>query len=90
MATPGDYDVKRQASAEGLGTHVVIVTASNTDLPASAKGVTFDADGTITVERRGGGDIVAGVPVIKGLPLIFVPGRVTAMSGPTKCFVAIN
>lgn len=81
-STGQDIDFSKMMLGEDLAEH----TPADTDLPTGVIGVFFDADGICTVKGKSG-VAVSGVPVIKGQPLWIVPKRVTAMTGPTKCFL---
>jgi hypothetical protein len=72
---------------DSFGRTLTDYTPTDADLPNDIKAVFFDADGTCTIKPAGGGTAIPGVPIIKGFPLPFVPGRITAMSGPTHCFL---
>jgi hypothetical protein len=76
----------RRDNPDSLGLTLTDYTPADADLPIDIKAVFFDADGTCTVKNEGGGDSFT-VPVFSGQPLPFVPGRVVAMTGPTKCFL---
>lgn len=77
----------RNSRVDSLGSNIAEYTPADTDLPDSTKAVFFDADGSCSIKPAGGGTTITGVPVIKGLPLPFIPGRITAMTGPTKCYL---
>lgn len=68
-----------------LGASAIEHTPADVDLPADVKAVVFDADGTMSFKNSAGA--ITGFPVIKGVPLPFIPTRITAMTGPTKCFL---
>jgi len=81
----------RAGNADSLGTTITDYTPADANLPGYVKAVFFDADGTCTIKNIASdgtvSSAISGVPVIKGVTLPFVPGRVTAMTGPTKCFL---
>lgn len=81
------FEIDRNNEPMALGLKAVAYTPADTDLPPEVKAVVFDADGTISFKNTSGGSAVTGYPVIKGQPLAFVPLRVTAMTGPTACFL---
>lgn len=81
------FSTDRAFSSLTFGTGAVAYTPADADLPINVKAVVFDADGTISFKNTSAGSAVTGYPVVKGMPLIFVPVRITAMSGPTACFL---
>lgn len=72
---------------DSLGRELTEYTPVDEDLPNDIRCVFFDADGTCTVEPAGGGTEIADVPFLKCIPLNFVPRRITAMTGATKCYL---
>jgi hypothetical protein len=80
------YTTARSNDPRALGSDAVPHTPADTDLALNTKAVVFDADGTITF-KNAAGTSRAGYPVVKGIPLLFVPTRITAMSGPTTCYL---
>ncbi|QOV95261.1 hypothetical protein [Novosphingobium sp. ES2-1] len=84
---PDKYSTARSNEADTIGTAVAEYTPADADLPINVKAVLFDADGTISVKNTSGGAAITGFPVIKGMPLPFIPLRITAMTGPTKCYL---
>lgn len=81
------FSTDRSNSPLALGSAATVHTPADTDLPINVKAVTFDADGTISYKNVAGESAITGYPVMKGQPLLFVPLRITAMTGPTKCFL---
>lgn len=81
----------RENNPDSFGSVITEYTPADQDLPAYVKAVFFDADGTITVKNINAdgtvGSAIAGIPVTKGMELRWIPGRITAMSGPTKCYL---
>lgn len=81
------FSTARSDDASTLGASAVAYTPADVDLPINIKCVMFDADGTVSFKNTSGGSAITGFPVIKGIPMPFVPARITAMTGPTKCFL---
>lgn len=81
------FTTARNSDAQTLGSMAVEYAPADADLPINVKAVVFDADGTISFKNASGGAAITGYPVSKGAPLLFVPLRITAMTGPTKCFL---
>jgi hypothetical protein len=75
-------DLNNQALAKEAFEH----TPADADLPAGVKAVVFDANGTMSY-KNATGSAITGYPVSAGVPLPFIPTRITAMTGPTKCFI---
>lgn len=84
---PGKYDIQRTDKADTLGSSAIAYTPTDADLPINVKAVIFDAAGTISYKNAAGDTAITGFPVAAGTPLPFVPLRITAMTGPTKCFL---
>lgn len=78
---------ERSWSALSLGSSAVAYTPADADLPINVKAVIFDAAGTISYKNAGDSSATSGFPVAAGVPLPFVPARITAMTGATKCFL---
>ena len=55
--------------------------------PGNVRAVVFDAAGTMSFKNSTGGSTVTGFPVLSGVPLPFIPVQITAMTGPTTCFL---
>lgn len=83
---PDKYQSYRN-NPDSLGANIVEQPAADIDLPENVKAVFFNADGTLDVKPRGGGSTISAIPFVAGIPLPFVPGRITAFSGATKCYV---
>lgn len=83
----GKFERSREFDANSLGTAAVKHTVGDTDLPINVKAVVFDADGTISYKNTSGGSEITGFPVSRNAPLWFIPARITAMTGPTNCFL---
>jgi len=84
---PDKFSGARDNEAVTLGTSAVEYTPADAKLPINVKALVFDADGTVSYKNTTGGTAIAGFPVSKGQPMLFVPLRLTAMSGPTKYFL---
>jgi hypothetical protein len=80
-------EIDRLADTSALGNACVEYTPADADLPEGVKAVHFDADGTIVFKNAAGGAAITGYPVLKGQLLPFVPRRITAMSGATRCYL---
>jgi len=78
---------QRDWEATTFGSTVATHTPADADLPINVKAVVFDADGTISIKNTAGGSAVTGFPVIKGLPIPLIPLRITAMTGPSNCYL---
>lgn len=81
------FTTARTDSALPLGATAVIHSPADEDLPINVKAVVFDADGTIDFKNSADEALIAGFTVRAGIPLPFVPCRITAMSGPAVCFL---
>lgn len=81
------FNKMRKVNPEQYGTNLTDYTPANADLPVDVKAVFFDADGTFSITSVGGGTAVTGIPCIKGMPIPFIPGRITSMTGPTHCYL---
>lgn len=84
---PDKFSTARANEADSLGSVAVEYTPADADLPINVKALVFDADGTVSYKNTSGGSEITGFPVTKGQPMLFVPTRLTAMTGPTKCFL---
>jgi len=82
-------EIDRLGDTSALGNACIEYMPADTDLPEGVKAVHFDADGTIAFKNDAGGAAVTGYPVARGVPLLFVPRRITAMSGATKCYLVL-
>jgi hypothetical protein len=76
-----------RSNPDSLGTNITEYTAADVDLPDNVKAVFFDADGTVSIKPSGGGTTITGIPFVGGSPLPWVPGRITAFTGATKCYL---
>lgn len=81
------FDLQRSSDPLTLGTKAVTYVPADADLPPEVKAIVFDADGTVTFKNTSGGAAVSGFPVKQGYPMPFIPARLTAMTGPTTCFL---
>lgn len=81
-----NFSTSRQNSPLAYGTQAVAYTPADADLTPGVKAVVFDAAGTMTYKNATGGAIT-GFPVAAGVPVPFIPARITAMTGPTLCFL---
>lgn len=81
------YTTDRSNDALTFGSSAIAYTPADADLPINVKAVIFDAAGTISYKNAPGDTAITGFPVAAGQPLPFVPARITAMTGPTKCFL---
>ncbi len=70
---------------QSFGSEAIEYTPADADLPTGVKAVVFDADGTMSYKNSGAA--ITGYPVLKGQALPFIPARITAMTGPAKCFL---
>lgn len=70
-----------------FGSTAIEHTPADTDLPINVKAVVFAGDGTISYKNASGGSEITGYPVLNGVPILFVPLRITGMTGATKCFL---
>lgn len=82
------FDNQRMESAVALGVDAIPHTPADTDLPANVKAVTFAGDGTISF-KNAAGTARTSFPVKDGVALTFVPARITAMTGPTACWLTV-
>lgn len=85
----GKFSTEQATSAQAYGTILKEHTPADADLPINVKAVFFDADGTCDIKNPDG-TAVTGVPVAKGYPITVVPARITAMTGPTKCYLVMG
>ena len=83
------WTTQRSDLAITLGSSAIEHTPADVDLPINVKAVKFDADGTISYKNSAGGSAITGYPVTKNGILEFIPLRITAMTGPTKCFLIL-
>mgnify|MGYP000291794838 CR=1 FL=1 len=83
---PDKWTTQRSDLATTLGTSAIEHTPADTDLPINVKAVLFAGDGTISYKNATGA-VITGFPVANGQLLPFVPARITAMTGATKCFL---
>lgn len=81
------YSTARSGDPLALGSQAVEHTPADADLPINVKAVVFDAAGTMSFKNSSGGSEITGYPVLAGAPVPFVPLRITAMTGPAKCFL---
>ena len=84
---PDKYSTDRSNDPLALGSMAIEWTPQDNDLQINVKAVKFDADGTISYKNSSAGSAITGYPVAKAGLLEFVPARITAMTGPTKCFL---
>lgn len=80
------YTSDRSNDPQTLGSDAVPHTPADADLPINTKAVVFSGDGTITF-KNAAGTIRSSFPVKDGVPILFVPARITAMSGATACWL---
>ncbi|MGV3481504.1 MAG: spike base protein, RCAP_Rcc01079 family [Sphingobium sp.] len=80
------YSTDRQNDARTFGSDAVPHTPADSDLPINVKAVVFAGDGTISF-KNAAGTARTGYPVKDGVPLPFVPARITAMTGATACWL---
>lgn len=83
---PDKWTTQRSDLATTLGTSAIEHTPADADLPINVKAVLFAGDGTISY-KNATGSLITGFPVANGQLLPFVPARITAMTGATKCFL---
>lgn len=80
------YENERRDSAFTFGSNIKEHAPADVDLPANVKGVFFNDEGTVNITNQDGSTITA-LPVQAGACMWIVPKRVTAMTGPTKCYL---
>lgn len=80
------FSTERDFNALALGSSAIEHTPADADLPINVKAVLFAGDGTISY-KNATGSVITGFPVANGQLLPFVPARITAMTGATKCFL---
>jgi hypothetical protein len=80
------FSTDRSNDPQSLGSDAVPHTPADSDLPINVKAVVFSGDGTITF-KNAAGTARSSYPVKDGVPLPFVPARITAMSGATACWL---
>jgi len=78
---------QRMTDVTTFGTSATTHTPADADLADNVRAVVFDAAGTISFKNSSGGSTITGYPVVSGVPLPFIPRRITAMTGPTTCFL---
>lgn len=81
------FSTRRRDDPLSLGSSAAEHTPADTDLPGDVKAVVFDAAGTMSYKNTSGGSVITGFPVQAGVLVPFIPLRITAMDGPTKCFL---
>lgn len=82
----GFFTEQRKSNVSALGSRMVSYTPSASVLPDGVKAVVFNADGTADITNDDD-STEAGVPVVKMMPLPFVPKKITAMATATKCYL---
>ncbi|HQX85898.1 MAG TPA: hypothetical protein PKV23_10445 [Aestuariivirga sp.] len=82
-----NLNTQRMADITTFGIAATSHTPAATDLPGNVRAVVFDAAGTMSFKNSTGGSTVTGFPVLSGVPLPFIPVQITAMTGPTTCFL---
>lgn len=76
---PDKWTDSRNNQATTLGSDAAPHTPADADLPINAKAVVCTLDGTIDF-KNAAGTLRSGYPVKAGVPLTFVPARITAIS----------
>lgn len=82
------FEQERGGSSMPLGRVLKEWTVGANDIPDYVRGVCFNDDGTCDISCDDSSS-VAAVPVKQMVELPIVPKRVTAMTGPTKCYLVI-
>jgi hypothetical protein len=82
----GRYTEQRDANAIALGKRLSEHTVGASEIPGDVKAICFNADGTADITNDDD-STVAGVPVVKMVPMVVVPKKVTAMATATKCYL---
>lgn len=59
------------------------------EIPAGARGIIPDADGTISISDRDGSNVQSGFPVRAGVDIPVAAERIVSVSGPTKIFYTL-
>lgn len=80
------FAVERNNSAMLFGTICVEYTPADVDLPSGVRAVFLNATGTINIKNPEGA-AVTGIPAAGGVPLPFVPARITAIGTATKVYL---
>lgn len=83
-----NYTTKRLNDPTAFGIDAVPHTPADTDLTPGVKAVVFDGTGTISF-KNAAGTLRTGYPVVAGVALSFIPARITAMTGPSACWLII-
>jgi hypothetical protein len=84
----GPYDGQRAEDGTAFGGILKAWPVGSTVLPSNVKAVLFNADGTADLTNSDD-STEAAVPVLKMVPLPFVPKKVTAMATATKCYIVL-
>lgn len=82
------FDLKRSSNPTQFGGTIREWTPGSTNLPADVRAVIFNGDGTVNLTNQDG-TTVAAFPVVANTCLPVIPLKITAMSGPTKCYLVI-
>ena len=82
------FDLKRSSNPTQFGGTIREWTPGATDLPPETRAVIFNDDGTADLTNQDG-STVTGFPIVGLACLPIIPARITAMSGPTKCYLVI-
>lgn len=82
------FAINRASSPYQFGSKIQEWTPGATDLPPETRAVIFNDDGTADLTNQDG-STVAGFPIVGLACLPIIPARITAMSGPTKCYLVI-
>lgn len=82
------FDLKRSSNPTQFGGTIREWTPGAANLPADVRAVIFSDDGTANLTNQDG-STVAAFPVVANVCLPVIPLKITAMSGPTKCYLVI-
>ena len=73
------YSDQRRWTAEGFGYDAETFTPADADMPINVKAVICSEDCTLDF-KNAAGDVRTGFPARGGVPLPFIPARITAVS----------
>lgn len=82
------FAIDRETNPYQFGSKIMEWTPGATDLPPETRAVIFNDDGTADLTNQDE-TIVAAFPVVANTCLPVIPLKITAMSGPTKCYLVI-
>ena len=80
------FGVERDRSPLALGSRCVEYTPADADLPPETKAFFLNADGAVDI-KNADGTAVTGIPATGGVPLPFVPARITGITTATKVYL---